>query len=48
MSMRLVVTLPASGFQLPEDPTKPFGDAVTPKSVSYKYMHYNVQPLRTI
>jgi hypothetical protein len=35
MLMRLVDTSSASGFQLPEDMTKLFGDAVTPKSVSY-------------
>ncbi len=35
MLMRLVDTSSASGFQLPEDMTKLFGDAVTSKSVSY-------------
>ena len=35
MLMGLVDTSSASGFQLLEDMTKLFGDAVTPKSVSY-------------
>ena len=35
MLMRLVDTSSASGFQLPEDLTKLFGDTVTSKSVSY-------------
>ncbi|MCD4809951.1 MAG: hypothetical protein K8R17_08660 [Methanosarcinales archaeon] len=35
MLIRLVDTTSASGFQLLEDMTKLFGDAVTPKSVSY-------------
>ncbi len=35
MLMILVDTSSASGFQLLEDMTKLFGDAVTPKSVGY-------------